>query len=1222
MPGTLCYVPDEAEAWLPAQVISHNPSKKQVDVKVFVTPQKTETRTVDFGDKKTLALMSGKGQSDASIDTLPVQNETTNVEDMITLNYLHEAAILYNVKTRFLALQPYTYTGDICIAVNPYQWLGSLYSDEQHLKYQRSKKDELPPHVYATSVSAYRSMSNENRNQSVLVSGESGAGKTETTKILMNHLATIAGGLNDATIAKIIMVNPLLESFGNAMTMRNDNSSRFGKFTQLQFDAKGTLVGAQCKTYLLEKTRVITHEGPERNYHIFYQVLASGLSELHLDPNFEYAYLGKLHTTSIEGHTDAQHFEKTKAALERIGLSSTGQTVLFRTLAGILHLGEVEFAAVSDEASQLKPTCNHSHHVCDLLGVDRPALEAALCSRTMQARNEKYNVPLAKADAEQCRDALSKGLYANIFDWLVALINTSLSNATKMVNHIGVLDIFGFEHFKHNSFEQFCINYANEKLQQKFTFDVFKTVQVEYEEEGIQWNHIAYADNADVLQVIESKLGLISLLDEELMRPKGNEEAFVAKAALLMKDDPVIEFPRMSRTQFLIHHYAAPVTYDVVGFLEKHKDSLLPDLAQLMRSSSTPFVAKMFAEAPVASDASLAKRRSTGRSLALQTVGMQFKNNLSELMASIQATNVHYIRCIKPNSIKSSTAFDHSMVIAQLRCAGVIEAIRIARSAYPIRQSQTEFLGTFGMCYPDIMAKKNIKSSTDLCLEIMAQVPQWTSPVHFQVGRSKIYFQLGVIDDLESRKRQYLYDKVVLMQRILLGCTKRRQYQRKRVAIVKIQSVVRCVLAVVRYQTIYRGALALQSRWRGIVARRHYYVLQRQHKAHIVYAFVKGSHERLRFLKMKHSAVAIQSVFRMKFNRAKFARRLADARSQESMQRQLRTLQERLQVEQSKNNYDDATASESFRRRRKSSAQMVMADAGGMIDLIEKDNVRLRRELEELKAAYSLLKDETEKLKQEKEITTAAQHVKVRQQEDHVREKDKTIAALQKEIEKLRASGANGPGSNNGGSAPLLQYASQRSRASFRTISTRKEPRRVDHPDTSEALAGVGEALAVANKSMETKTFLKDSAQKLGASLDVDPTATRMALTNGLVGANSLRYESASEDGLGSDGIYRASPSVSSLKDRVAQMKNKYSQRDNEEYARPSLSDSVYRGSMAIPPLPPGWQVRMSRSKGRPYFLNEAMRLTLWDPPTEENIARAIAKRDRYADRQKPLTAV
>ncbi|KAH9092469.1 hypothetical protein Ae201684P_008145 [Aphanomyces euteiches] len=1185
MPGTLCYVPDEAEAWLPAQVISHNPSKKQVDVKVFVTPQKTETRTVDFGDKKTLALMSGKGQSDASIDTLPVQNETTNVEDMITLNYLHEAAILYNVKTRFLALQPYTYTGDICIAVNPYQWLGSLYSDEQHLKYQRSKKDELPPHVYATSVSAYRSMSNENRNQSVLVSGESGAGKTETTKILMNHLATIAGGLNDATIAKIIMVNPLLESFGNAMTMRNDNSSRFGKFTQLQFDAKGTLVGAQCKTYLLEKTRVITHEGPERNYHIFYQVLASGLSELHLDPNFEYAYLGKLHTTSIEGHTDAQHFEKTKAALERIGLSSTGQTVLFRTLAGILHLGEVEFAAVSDEASQLKPTCNHSHHVCDLLGVDRPALEAALCSRTMQARNEKYNVPLAKNNvAMRCQKDFTR-----IF--LTGLWRSSTRHCPTQRRWSTTL---------------FCINYANEKLQQKFTFDVFKTVQVEYEEEGIQWNHIAYADNADVLQVIESKLGLISLLDEELMRPKGNEEAFVAKAALLMKDDPVIEFPRMSRTQFLIHHYAAPVTYDVVGFLEKHKDSLLPDLAQLMRSSSTPFVAKMFAEAPVASDASLAKRRSTGRSLALQTVGMQFKNNLSELMASIQATNVHYIRCIKPNSIKSSTAFDHSMVIAQLRCAGVIEAIRIARSAYPIRQSQTEFLGTFGMCYPDIMAKKNIKSSTDLCLEIIAQVPQWTSPVHFQVGRSKIYFQLGVIDDLESRKRQYLYDKVVLMQRILLGCTKRRQYQRKRVAIVKIQSVVRCVLAVVRYQTIYRGALALQSRWRGIVARRHYYVLQRQHKAHIVYAFVKGSHERLRFLKMKHSAVAIQSVFRMKFNRAKFARRLADARSQESMQRQLRTLQERLQVEQSKNNYDDATASESFRRRRKSSAQMVMADAGGMIDLIEKDNVRLRRELEELKAAYSLLKDETEKLKQEKEITTAAQHVKVRQQEDHVREKDKTIAALQKEIEKLRASGANGPGSNNGGPAPLLQYASQRSRASFRTISTRKEPRRVDHPDTSEALAGVGEALAVANKSMETKTFLKDSAQKLGASLDVDPTATRMALTNGLVGANSLR----------------ASPSVSSLKDRVAQMKNKYSQRDNEEYARPSLSDSVYRGSMAIPPLPPGWQVRMSRSKGRPYFLNEAMRLTLWDPPTEENIARAIAKRDRYADRQKPLTAV
>ncbi|KAF0699307.1 Aste57867_10097 [Aphanomyces stellatus] len=1226
VPGTLCYAPDEVEAWLPAQVISHNAAKKQIEVKVFVTPQKTQERVVDFTDKKTLALMNGKGQPDASVDTLPVQNDVQNVDDMITLNYLHEAAILYNVKTRFLAQLPYTYTGDICIAVNPYQWQSALYTDEMHIKYQRLPRDELPPHVYATSVAAYKSMQHEKRNQSVLVSGESGAGKTETTKILMNHLATIAGGLNDATIAKIIMVNPLLESFGNAKTMRNDNSSRFGKFTQLQFDDKGTLVGAQCKTYLLEKTRVIMHEAAERNYHIFYQILASDLPELQLTPDVEYAYLGSLHTTAIEGHSDAHHFDKTKAALGRIGLSEVDQTVLFRALAGILHLGQVQFVTVSDEASQLSPQCQHVQHVCQLLGVQRPALESALCSRTVQARNDKYHVPLTKADAEQCRDALAKGLYANIFDWLVKVINTSLSNAHRMKHHIGVLDIFGFEHFKHNSFEQFCINYANEKLQQKFTFDVFKTVQVEYDEEGIAWNHIAYADNADVLQVIESKLGLISLLDEELVRPKGNEESFVAKAALLMKDDPVIEFPRTSRTHFLIHHYAAPVLYDVVGFLEKHKDALLPDLAQLMRSSTTSFVASMFVEpaADSSSTASAGKRRSTSRSLAQQTVGLQFKINLSELMGSIQSTKVQYIRCIKPNAVKSPSVLDHAMVISQLRCAGVIEAIRIARSAYPVRQSHHEFLGTYGMCYPDVMEKT--MSSRDLCLAIMARLPQWTAPTAYQVGRSKIYFQAGVVEDLETHKRTFLYAKVVLMQRILRGCTKRRQYLRTRQAIIKFQSVVRCVLAMTRYHAIYRGMLSLQCRWRGIRARRLYYVLQRQHKAAIVYSFVRMAHMRCKYVRMKRSAVLIQSVFRMKFRRAQFRKRLADARSQESMQLQLRTLQARLQVEQTKDKDGDATSPEG-RRRGKSSSQLVMADAGGMITLIETENVRLRRELEELQAAFAVVKDENDKLKQEKELTTAAQHVKLRQQEELVREKDKAIVVLQKDLEKLKAGGIVAPGSGGAQPPSILQYQSQRSRGSFR-LGSRQSSRRLERshsPEMQPLPPGVPEALAVGQKSGETNAFLADAAAKLGASLDVDATATRMALTNGLVSANSLRYEHDDRVRRPPDAFVRcsASPSVSSLKDRVAQMKNKYSQppppmpplvprtSEAEDAVRMSLSDSLYRGSIAVPPLPPGWEMRMSRSKGRPYFCNETLRLTLWDPPTEESIAKAIVKRER-----------
>jgi len=272
--GNNCYVPDETYVWLPAQVIKQD--KSVVQAKVYMPDNSIQERTIDFQNKKVRAMMSGKGhENDDVIEHLPYQNEeegNEGTEDMITLNYLHEAAILYNIKKRFHAQLPYTYTGNICIAVNPYQWLGHLYAEEQHLRYLNVPKEELPPHVYATSVASYEDMKQYTRNQSILVSGESGAGKTETTKILMSHLATIAGGLNDGTIKKIIEVSPLLESFGNAKTLRNDNSSRFGKFTQLQFDASGTLVGAKCKTYLLEKTRVVSHEHPERNYHIFYQV--------------------------------------------------------------------------------------------------------------------------------------------------------------------------------------------------------------------------------------------------------------------------------------------------------------------------------------------------------------------------------------------------------------------------------------------------------------------------------------------------------------------------------------------------------------------------------------------------------------------------------------------------------------------------------------------------------------------------------------------------------------------------------------------------------------------------------------------------------------------------------------------------------------------------------------------------------------------------------------
>jgi myosin-5 len=403
VPGAKCYVPDETHLWLPAQVIEQISGTKQIKCKVWTIEGDTIERTVDLDDKTTRSLMSGKGDGTEVVDTLPYQNENVGkdgIEDMISLNYLHEAAILYNIKKRFLQELPYTYTGNICVAVNPYKWLPDLYTEEQHIRYLNFPREALPPHVYATSVASYDNMKTHGRNQSILVSGESGAGKTETTKILMNHLATIAGGLNDVTIKKIIQVSPLLEYFGNAKTVRNDNSSRFGKFTQLQFDKFGTLVGAKCKTYLLEKTRVVGHEYPERNYHIFYQLIDSGgiAAKLFLDSEANYRYIGDKSTSAIEGKLDSQHFKITTDRLGVIGLDTDAQMDLYKTLAGILHLGNMGIISKpdNDEESILEPDNEHTSHVVNLMGLTAEALQKALCTRTMRARNDVYSVPLKK----------------------------------------------------------------------------------------------------------------------------------------------------------------------------------------------------------------------------------------------------------------------------------------------------------------------------------------------------------------------------------------------------------------------------------------------------------------------------------------------------------------------------------------------------------------------------------------------------------------------------------------------------------------------------------------------------------------------------------------------------------------------------------------------------------------------------------------------------------
>ncbi|KAE9027858.1 Unconventional myosin-Va [Phytophthora rubi] len=1229
--GTKCYVPDDTYVWLPAQILREDKStdpkrpEKTLVLRVFPPPGDSgavvdEERVLDFNEPKVKALLQS-----LQLESLPYQNANLGpdgIEDMTALNYLHEAAILYNVKKRFLQKLPYTYTGDICIAVNPYQWLPELYSEQTQSQYLTKARDELPPHVYATSMASYNDMKRHEVNQSILVSGESGAGKTETTKILMNHLASVAGGLNDYTIKKIIEVNPLLEYFGNAKTVRNDNSSRFGKFTQLQFDNAGTLVGARCRTYLLEKTRVISHEEAERNYHIFYQLLAARDSKEKWfldDANECYAYTGANKTIKIEGMSDDKHFERTKTALGLIGVTEERQEVLFEVLAGVLHLGQVEIQAKNNnEESEIVPGDQGAAYVTALLGISTEDLDKALCSRQIAVAGDKVTAFLKKEKAEECRGALSKAIYSNVFDWLVETINTSLENDKKMRHHVGILDIFGFEHFQHNSFEQFCINYANEKLQQKFTQDVFKTVQIEYEAEGIIWSHIDFADNQDVISVIEDRLGIISLLNDEVMRPKGNDESLVSKLSTIHKEEQdVIEFPRTSRTQFTIKHYAGAVTYESLGFLEKHKDALLPDLSDLMRGSSKELLRTIFTEkftSPAAtrkkssSNARGLGGRATGGALTVANVGTQFKDNLNELMTSIRQTKVHYVRCIKPNKNKSPSEMDQLMVVSQLRCAGVIEAIRISRVAYPNRLQLEELVDKFWVFdvqhwNTDVPVKKR-------CETLMKKM-ELSSPEQYQIGLSRIYFRYGILEQMEDKKAERLDLQARHLQHYMRGFSCRLRYLRKLQAIVKLQSVARCVIMMNRYQSFKSAVIILQAHWRGYKGRCIALEAKKNKSAIIIQKYARRFVKRKQFKGERKGAVKIQAFLRMKYERPKYMKALQEKKQQADMEFQLSKLQERLHDEQRRNaelkkdrlstSSNDSqlyTESNGTRSRGRSTAHMWMADADGIISQLNGEAGRLRKENEEQRALTAQLKSEIEKLKFDQTVLTANFQVKIRGFQDTIREKDKKLEAVERECVKLRELV---------GSDPML--SSQRStrkdrRSVFRRLGSKKEfDDDFDHGDASRASTAMQAALA--QKSAETAQFLRQSAQRMSR-------ASLWRNNSGGDNDNENRYSGSDMgDSGGRPSLLQEVSAVSagameSLKNRLTAVKDKYygeegssaASRQNAELRRSSATRESF--NLDALPLPPGWEARLSRSKGKLYYCNPTLRITQWDHPSIE----------------------
>ena len=623
---------------------------------------------------------------------------------MVRMGDVNEATILHNLRMRFLEDLVYTNIGSILVSLNPFCWIEGLYTSELIQEHLNLPPGEISsPHVFQTAASAYNGMRGERMNQAVIISGESGAGKTEATKKCLAFFAEAAGSTGGGMENKLLSANPILEAFGNAKTVRNNNSSRFGKWMEVHFNERAVICGCQILNYLLEKSRIVFQSPTERNFHVFYQLCKAAPKEmrtkLKLGGNDLYNYTNKA-AIEVDGLDDHEEFETVMESFKLLELTPSEVDPRFSVAAGVLHLSNIVFTPVDDDTCRMTsgaPTAAALANAAEQFGVTPAALQSALETKLIETKSERLKSPLSADKAADTRNALAKAVYQRQFDWLVARVNLSMVGTMRdSANIIGVLDIFGFEIFENNSFEQLCINYCNEKLQQHFNYHVFKAEERLYTAEGIDFDEVKFIDNQDVLDLVELKPnGLLPKLDDEVRVPKGSDHGFLDKIAKIHDANPRFKgrIRRNNETkldEFGIVHYAGLVYYNVLTFLEKNKDELALNLKELMSGSTSPYIRLLFDEEAIAA-AAVAKggEKSTGNAKVSQ--GGQFHAQLNSLMKTLNATAPHYIRCVKPNSVKKAHIFTADICLQQLRYAGVFEAVKIRQQGYPFRWPYDQF---------------------------------------------------------------------------------------------------------------------------------------------------------------------------------------------------------------------------------------------------------------------------------------------------------------------------------------------------------------------------------------------------------------------------------------------------------------------------------------------------------------------------------------------------
>uniref|UniRef100_A0A8C3GEN8 Myosin VC n=1 Tax=Cairina moschata TaxID=8855 RepID=A0A8C3GEN8_CAIMO len=763
---TTVWIPDNEEVWQSAEI----------------------TKNYKAGDRFLQVQLEDGTEINYPVDPAalpPLRNPDILVgeNDLTALSYLHEPAVLHNLKIRFVESKLiYTYSGIILVAINPYKQL-PIYGDAIIHAYSGQNMGDMDPHIFAVAEEAYKQMARNNKNQSIIVSGESGAGKTVSARYTMRYFATVSKSTSNAHVEdKVLASNPITEAVGNAKTTRNDNSSRFGKYTEISFDQSYRIIGANMRTYLLEKSRVVFQSENERNYHIFYQLCASAMQ-----PEFQHLKLGRSQENNLLFTFNCFIF---------LGLKEDFQMDIFKTLAAILHLGNVEITAVGDERSSISPEDSHLNMFCELLDLNFDKMTQWLCHRKIITTSETVIKPMTKAQAVNARDALAKKIYSHLFDFIVERINQALQFTGKQHTFIGVLDIYGFETFDVNSFEQFCINYANEKLQLQFNLHVFKLEQEEYMKEDIPWTLIDFYDNQPVIDLIEAKMGILELLDEECLLPHGTDENWLQKLYNnFVNKNALFEKPRMSNTSFIIQHFADKVEYKCEGFLEKNRDTVYEVLMEILKESKFRLCANFFQDnpasiSPFSSTINIKSARPVLKPPNKQlrmTVGSKFRSSLSLLMETLNATTPHYVRCIKPNDEKQPFEFDSKRVAQQLRACGVLETIRISAQSYPSRWTYIEFFSRYSILMTQQELSLNDKKQ--ICKIVLQRLIQ--DPNQYQFGRTKIFFRAGQVAYLEKLRSDKLRHACIMIQKSVRGWLQRKKFLRIKQAAVTIQQYFR-----------------------------------------------------------------------------------------------------------------------------------------------------------------------------------------------------------------------------------------------------------------------------------------------------------------------------------------------------------------------------------------------------------------------------------------------